>query len=116
MGNQDLFEPVDQLVNIVLTSPKPNRLIQGGTMRVEGLARPRSGKPLMIEIVSSDGKILGTRQVSVASQPDSSYGTFAIDVTYNVDYTTRVRVKVWEPGERIPSIVNLSSVEVLVSP
>jgi hypothetical protein len=33
-----------------------------------------------------------------------------------VDYTTRVRVKVWEPSETIPGIVNLSSVEVLISP
>jgi hypothetical protein len=44
------------------------------------------------------------------------YGTFAIDVPYTVDYTTRVLVKVWEPSERIPGIVNLSSVEVLISP
>ncbi len=116
MGNQDLFQPVDQLENIVLQLPKPNRLIQGGTMRIDGLARPRSGKPLMIEIVSEDGRIVGTRQVSVAPQPDSSYGTFTIDAPYNVDYTTRVLVKVWEPGERDPGIVNLSSVEVLVSP
>jgi hypothetical protein len=116
MGNQDLNQPVDQLEDIVLESPKTNRLIQDGTMRVAGLARPRSGQPLMIEILSSDGRIVGTRQVSVIPQPDSSYGTFAIDVPYTVDYTTRVRVQVWEPGERLPGIVNLSSVEVLLSP
>jgi hypothetical protein len=116
MGKQDLFQPADQLEDIVLLLPKQNRLIQGGTMRIDGLARPRSEKPLMIEIVSSDGRIVGTRQVSVTPQPDNSYGTFTIDVPYNVDFTTRVRVKVWEPDERIPVIVNLSSVEVLVSP
>ena len=116
MGNQDLFQPVDLLEDIILLLPKPNRLIQGGTMRIDGLARPRTGKLLMIEIVSSDGRIVGTRQVSVTPQSDSSYGTFTIDVPYKVDYTTRVRVKVWEPGESIPGIVNLSSVEVLVSP
>lgn len=116
MGNQDLYQPLDQLEDIVLEFPKTNRLIQGGTMRVAGLARPRSGQPLMIEILSSDGKIVGTRQVSVVPQPDISYGTFAIDVSYTVDYTTRVRVQVWEPGESLPGIVNLSSVEVLISP
>ena len=116
VGNQDLYIPVDQLEDIALESPKTNRLIQGGIMRVAGLARPRSEQPLMIEILSSDGRIVGTRQVSVIPQPDSSYGTFAIDVPYNVDYTTRVRVQVWEPGDRIPGIVNLASVEVLLSP
>lgn len=116
IGNQDLLQPEDQLQDIILDSPQTNRLIQGGTMRVAGLARARTNQPLMIEIVTSDGKIVGTRQVSVTSQVGSVYGTFAIDVPYTVDYTTRVRVKVWEPGDRIPGIVSLSSVEVLISP
>jgi hypothetical protein len=116
MGFQDLDLPEDQLENIVLVSPRPNRLIQGGTMRVAGLARLRSAQPLMIEILTSDGRIVGTRQVSVIPSLETSYGTFAIDVPYTVDKTNRVRVQVWEPGDRIPGIVNLSSVEVLLSP
>jgi len=116
MGKQELNQPLDQLENIVLESPRANTLIQGETMRVAGLARPRSTQPLMIELETSDGRIVGTRQVSVTPSPGSSYGTFAIDVPYDVDYTNWVRVKVWEPGDRIPGIVNLSSLEVILSP
>jgi hypothetical protein len=114
--NQDLHLPPDLLEDIVLESPSANRLIQDGKVRVSGLARTRSAQPLRIEIVTSDGKIVGTRQVSVTLSEGNSYGTFAIDVPYIVSSTQRVRVQVWEPGDRIPGIVNLSSVEVLLSP
>ena len=116
MGNQDLNQPDDLLEEIVLESPRPNRLIQDGTMRVAGMARPRTTQPFRIEIVTSDGKIVGTRQVSVSPPAESQYGAFAIDVPYNIAYTNRVRVQVWEPGSRIPGIINPSSVEVLLSP
>jgi len=116
VGNQDLNQPNDKLEEIVLESPLPNRLIQDGTMRVAGMARPRTTQPFRIEIVTSDGKIVGTRQVSVSPPEGSQYGAFAIDVPYNIAYTNRVRVQVWEPGSRIPGIINLSSVEVLLSP
>ena len=85
-------------------------------MRVTGLARPRSTQSLMIELSTSDGRIVGTRQVSVTPSPGNLYGAFAIDVPFTVDYTTRVRVQVWEPGDKIPGIVNLSSLEVILSP
>jgi hypothetical protein len=89
-GIQDLNLPPDLLEDIVLESPLADRLIQDGKMRVIGLARTRSAQPLRIEIVTSDGKIVGTRQVAVTPSEDSSYG--------------------------IPGIVNLSSVEVLLAP
>ena len=116
LGTQDLYHPADQLENIVIESPQANTLIQGNTMRVSGLARPRSTQPLMIEIQTSDGRIVGTRQVAVTFSPGSTYGTFAIDVPFNVGTTNRVRLKVWEPGNIIPGIVDLSSLEVILSP
>lgn len=115
-GDQDLHLPSDLLEDIVIESPPANRLIQAGKMRISGIARTRSDQPLRIEIVSSDGKIVGTRQVSVTYSEDNSYGTFAIDVPYTLIDTQKARVQVWEPGDRIPGIVNLSSVEVLLAP
>jgi hypothetical protein len=115
-GDQELNTPADLLENIVLESPPANHLIQNGKMRVSGLARTRSDQPLRIELVSSDGRIVGTRQVSVTHSEDNSYGTFAIDVPYTVSSTQSVRVQIWEPGDRIPGVVNLSSVEVLLAP
>lgn len=116
MGNKDLNQPTDQLENIFIESPRANTLIQGGTMRVSGHARLRSTQPLRIEILTNDGRIVGTRQVSITPTPGSAYGTFAIDVPYSIDYTSKVRLQIWEPGERIPGPITLSSLEVILSP
>jgi hypothetical protein len=115
-GNKDLNQPPDQLENIYIQSPKANTLIQGGTMRVSGLARLRSTLPLRIEILTNDGRIVGTRQVSITPTPRSTFGTFAIDVPYSIDHTNRVRLQIWEPGESIPGPVHLSSLEVILGP
>lgn len=115
-GEQDLHEPPDQFENIVIDSPRENTLIQGGMMRVSGLVRPRSNQPLMIELLTSDGRIVGTRQVAVVPSPGSMYASFEIDVPYHVEAAEHVRLKVWEPGSFITGIVDLSSLEVILSP
>lgn len=116
LGKSDVNPVGDLLENIAIQSPRPNLLIQGGMVRVDGLARTRTGQPLRIELETAEGKIVGSRQVAVTPVPGASHGTFAIDVPYTVDSPTRVRVKVWEPGDRVPGIIHLSSVEVLLSP
>jgi hypothetical protein len=116
LGNSDLNQPGDGLEDIVIAEPKGNALIQGGVLRVAGLARLHDPQPLLIELQASDGKIVGTRQVAVAPVPGSSYGAFEIDVPYAVSATTRVRLAVWEPGVDIPGILHLSSLEVMLSP
>jgi len=116
LGEADLNPPGDLLEDIVIQEPAPNALIQGGTMRVSGLARKRTQQPLMIELQTSDGKIVGTRQVAVNGSSDGHHGTFMIDVPYMINTPTKARLVVWESGEHIPGIAHLSSLEVLLSP
>jgi hypothetical protein len=116
LGDADLTLPADQLEDIYLDAPRSNALVQGGQVRVSGLARIRSDQPLLIEFQTEDGRIVGTRQVAVEAVPGSTHGTFMTDVPYTVGSTTRVRLAIWEPGDRIPGIVQLSSKEVVLSP
>ena len=85
-------------------------------MRVAGLARTRTRKPLIIEIRAGDGRIVPTRQVSVTPSPGCAFGNFATDGPYIVEDTNNVRVQVWEPGDRIPGIIDPLSSEVYLSP
>jgi hypothetical protein len=116
LGRADVNPSGDLLENIVINAPEGNALIQGGILRASGLARMRTSQPLLIELETTDGKIVGTRQANLTPVPDSTYGTFAVDVPYQVSSPTRARLKIWEPGDRIPGIVYLSSVEVLLGP
>lgn len=116
LGESDLNPPGDLLEDILIQEPAPNALIQGGKMRVSGLARAHTQGPLMIELQTDDGRIVGTRQVAVDDSVDGHFGTFMIDVPYTINAPTKARLLVWENGEHIPGIAHLSSLEVLLSP
>jgi hypothetical protein len=116
LGESDLNPPGDLLEDILIQEPVPNALIQGGTMLVSGLARTHTLGPLMIELQTDDGRIIGTRQVAVDDSIDGHHSTFMIDVPYTINTPTKARLLVWENGEHIPGITHLSSLEVLLSP
>lgn len=116
LGKADVNPPNDLLENIIINAPEERMLIQGGSIRVAGLARLRTDQPLLIELETTDGKIVGTRQAGVTPEPGSTHGSYAIDVPYQVNSPTETRLKIWVPGDRIPGIIYLSSVEVLLSP
>lgn len=116
LGESDVNPPGDLLEDIVIKDPHPNALIQGGIVRVSGLARLHGDQPLMIELQTGEGKIVGTRQVAVSPPDGGQFGDFAIDVPFTITAPTRARLSVWEPGEAIPGVVHLSSLEVMLSP
>lgn len=117
LGESDINQPGDLKEIIVIEEPKANALIQGGEVRVSGEARPVSDKPLVVELQSTDGHIAGiNHMVHVDEVVVGSHGKFSVDVPYSVEEPTKVRLVVWERGDRIPGIVHLSSLEVMLSP
>jgi hypothetical protein len=116
IGEGDFNQPGELLEPIVIQTPQARETIQGGTVNVSGLASLRSDQPLMIELKAADGKILGTRQAAVNASPGSAYGTFTIDVPYTVSSPTQARLFVWERGDPVPGMAQLTSLEVTLSP
>jgi hypothetical protein len=100
---------------IVIREPTKNQLIQGGKLIVSGLAKPTEDF-MLVELVAVDGSVVGYRQAFVTPTPDGSYVPFAVEVPYQVEAPTWVRLRVSESGTRITGIEHLSSVEVLLSP
>jgi hypothetical protein len=100
---------------IVIREPTKNQLIQGGKVIVSGLAKPTEDF-MLVELVTSDGIVVGYRQAFATPAPDGSYVPFAVEVPYQVVAPTWVRLRVSESGTRITGMEHLSSVEVLLSP
>jgi hypothetical protein len=100
---------------IVIREPLKNKLIQGGTVIVSGLAKPVEDF-MLVELVAADGSVVGYRQVFVTPAPDGSYVPFAVEVPYSVTAGTWVRLRISESGTRITGMEHLSSVEVYLSP
>jgi hypothetical protein len=100
---------------IVIREPTRNKLIQGGTLIASGLARPTEDF-MLVELVATDGSIVGYRQVFVSPAADGSYVPWAVEVPYTVTSGTWVRLRVSETGTRIAGMEHLASVEVYLSP
>ena len=116
VGESDINPSPDTLESIVISEPAANQLIQGGSVYVEGLARPEQNPYLLVELIASDSTVVGYQQVAVDIPPDGKHAPFRVEVPYSVDDPTRVRLTIKEIVTRIPGVRNLSSVEVLLSP
>jgi hypothetical protein len=115
MGESDITITGDLSEPIVIREPTPNKLIQGGTVIVSGLAKP-SEEFMLVELVDHDGAVVGYRQVFVTPAPDGSYVPYTVEVPYTVTSGTWVRLRISESGVRISGFEHLSSVEVYLTP
>jgi len=100
----------------VVQNPVEKELIFGNKMLVRGLARTSSEQPLFIEIVAADGRILGSRLAGVDPTETGEHNPFATEISYQISAPTWVRVIISERGGRLPGPVNITTVEVLLSP
>ena len=117
MGEADINPPGPQTEPIVIQEPLPHKLIQGGKVFISGMARLSSDFPMLIELITADGSVVGYRQVGVAVDPAGGYLPFTVEVPYQVSEPTWVRLTVKEMSTgRIEGVIQLTSLEVLLSP
>ncbi len=115
LGQSSLTPPGLKTEPIVINEPTPNHLIQGGSLIVSGIALP-SEDYLHVQLVTADGRIVGSVDQAISPSPDGSYVPYTIEVPYSVEIPTWVRLQVFESNSRIPGIDHLTSVQVLLSP
>jgi hypothetical protein len=115
MGSSIVTPAGEKTEPIVIRQPTPNQLIQGGTVIVSGIVKPTQDF-LLVELVTADGAVVGYRQVFVEPSDDGSYVPYAIEVPYQVESGTWVRMRVSENNVRIAGMEHLTSVEIYLSP
>jgi hypothetical protein len=115
MGSSSITPPSPKTEPIVIREPTENQLIQGGKLIVSGVARPDPGV-MLVELVTTDGSVVGYKEVLVTPSPDGYYVPYTVEVPYQVVTPTWVRLQISESGSRISGIDHLSSVLVLLSP
>jgi hypothetical protein len=116
LGESEINPPDDFLEPVVIQEPAPKVLIQGGMLVVSGLVRKASDEPLLVELVTTDGKVIGSRLAGVATDSQDGHRLFAAEILYQVNSPTWVRVTVSEASTRLERPLRLASVEVLLSP
>jgi len=116
-GQADLTPTGDLLEDILIQKPLLKTMVQGENVLVTGLARTGDNQPLLIELIATDGRVLGSRLAGIAPiQEDGGHRLFAAEIPFSVSSPTWVRVMVYDNSGRLPGPKHVSSVEVLLSP
>ena len=117
LGENDINPSASDLEAVIIEEPLPNKLIQGGTLLLNGLSHLPDDQPLLIELITSSGKVVGYRQAFIQLDPDGGYSPFSAEIPYTVDNPTWVRLTIKQNStNRIPGLVYAISFEVLLSP
>jgi hypothetical protein len=107
---QDAYE------SIIIQKPDAKASIEGGSLIVTGLARPRENDILRVELIDARGAVVASRLALVVVPDGEQYGLFAVEVPYEVQESTPVLLVVREEGTEYPGPVHLSSTEITLNP
>jgi hypothetical protein len=111
------FTPASALYQaIVLTTPPVGSQSAGGKLTVNGLARVAAGQPLRVQLVASDGSIVGQRLAPLSPPSKDGYAAFSIELPYTVSGPTTARLTVFDAAEKISPLTQLASLEVMLGP
>lgn len=116
VGEADIVPPMDVLAPIVIQEPTKKTLIQGGKVLVSGMARPNGPNPLLVQLITADGRQVGFRLAGVETPQPGSYGPFAVEVPYQISDPVKVLLTVSEGADSITDVIHLASIEVMLSP
>jgi len=118
MGDNEINPPAYSDAPYLIRYPEQNQTIKGGILLLQGLANPVNESPLIIELVTEDGNIVGSNTISVAAPSgDLSHTPFILDIPYTVNASAPVRLTIrQESTGRIPGTVALSSMTLVIEP
>jgi hypothetical protein len=116
MGDEDINPPDDGVESIVIRQPYIYELIKGGTLHVEGLVRPLNNSPLIAELYTDEGNLVGAHQFSTDELPLGVYRPFEVDIPYTVTQQRSVRLTISQQGDKIPGVILATSVLIWLEP
>ena len=100
----------------MIEQPATGHRISGGMLAVAGEMRPYNSLPLVVELVTREGKVIASQQVAITPAPDDSYLPFQVDVPYSISSGTWALLAIRQPDDRITGTMYLYSREVYLNP
>ena len=100
----------------VIDNPYPGKRNAGGALTVAGSMRPYNDLPLTIELITRDGRTIGSQQVDIAPTAKDSYVAFHANVPYSLSSGAWALLVVRQPDDRISGTMYLYSQEIFLNP
>jgi hypothetical protein len=101
---------------INILSPRQYDTIRGGIATVEGLGWLNVERSLHVDVLDSDGNVVGTSLAAIESEGLGAIGSFNVEVQFQVDEAQLGRIAVYEMSQTIPGIIHYASVIVNIRP
>ena len=101
---------------IVIMAPVSGQIISGGVAHIEGVGIASFEGTFVLDVLDSNGAIVGSQPVIVSSPDLGLPGTFSANVTYSVVGSGPGRIVVRDPSPAFGGDVHLASIEVQLDP
>lgn len=115
-GEAQINPAGDQKAPFFLVQPYTSQVIQGGSLQVDGFARVSAEQVLNLDLLTSQGQVLASRQVRVTPGGDGSYQPFSTNIPYQLKQPAWVLLVIRQAGDRIPGDTALTSLLVYLKP
>jgi hypothetical protein len=100
----------------IINKPFAQQVVSGGVVHVEGKVRSFNRQPIIFELITQEGNVVGVKQVFIDPSPDGRHVPFSVDIPYAVTQLRGTRLTMRQEGEHIPGVVALSSIEIWLKP
>ncbi|MBA3533420.1 MAG: hypothetical protein H0T73_15995 [Ardenticatenales bacterium] len=115
-GAAEILPAQPRREDITIFSPRPGETVQGGVVRVEGVARASFEQSLMVDLVDVNGNTLARLPITVNSSEMGQPGPFAVEVPYRLAQGGPARLVVRDPSAAFDGTVHLSSIDIRLEP
>ncbi|MBA4380523.1 MAG: hypothetical protein C0393_07615, partial [Anaerolinea sp.] len=115
-GYEEINPPGNLDERCSLDSPSPGTRVSKGKLTVSGQMRPLNSQPLVIELITATGAVVGSKMIAIQPAPDDSYLPIAAEITYAIPAATWVRLTIRQSDERIAGTIYLFSQEIYLTP
>ena len=118
LGDSIITNPGFQQEPFIIRNHKPDATVQGGILRLEGVARPINSQPVIFELLNEDGTVLETKILQIESPSGPlSHTPFTLDIPYTFNAPSRVLLTMRQVSDgRIPGTIALSSLPLRLEP
>ena len=106
--------PSSQPPWLTITAPIPMETVSGGNLVVEGTITPITQKPIIFELTTEKGAVIGSKQLAV-EEPGNAQ-SFKIPLTYTTTITRTVRLVIRQTIDPYSANVILDSLPVILNP
>jgi hypothetical protein len=118
MGDDITTNPGFQQEPFIIRNLKPDAVVNGGVLHLEGVAHPLNSQPVIFELLNENGTVLATK-IQQIDPPEGplSHTPFTLDLNYSVSASTHALLTMRQVSDgRIPGTIVLSSIPIQLQP